>query len=165
MNQAARSISLSKRRFLRYGRPLNPMSNTVFGSHKDDDNSGAAYIFRFDGVNWVQATKLLPASMTAGDEFGFAVAVSGETVAIGARKDDTNEINSGSVYIFDLNCSPPCLPDVNGDGVLTPTDFTAWINAFNNTLPKCDQNGDGNCDPTTSRLGLPTTTMGAKPGV
>jgi len=42
----------------------------------------------------------------------------------------------------------PCLADVNGDGMLTPTDFTAWINAFNNNLPECDQNGDGACTPT-----------------
>ena len=42
----------------------------------------------------------------------------------------------------------PCLPDVNGDGEVTPTDFTAWINAFNNNLPECDQNGDNACTPT-----------------
>ncbi len=44
--------------------------------------------------------------------------------------------------------STPCLPDVNGDGMLTPTDFTAWINAFNNNLSGCDQNQDGLCTPT-----------------
>jgi len=42
----------------------------------------------------------------------------------------------------------PCLADVNGDGMVTPTDFTAWINAFNNQLPECDQNSDGSCTPT-----------------
>jgi hypothetical protein len=41
-----------------------------------------------------------------------------------------------------------CLPDVNNDGSVTPTDFTAWINAFNNNIPECDQNGDGSCTPT-----------------
>jgi len=41
-----------------------------------------------------------------------------------------------------------CLPDVNGDGSVTPTDFTAWIDAFNNNLPACDQNNDGSCTPT-----------------
>jgi len=41
-----------------------------------------------------------------------------------------------------------CLADVNGDGAVTPTDFTAWVNAFNNNLPECDQNGDGACTPT-----------------
>ena len=43
---------------------------------------------------------------------------------------------------------PVCLADVNGDGMLTSTDFTAWINAFNNYLPSCDQNSDGSCTPT-----------------
>jgi hypothetical protein len=55
------------------------------------------------------------------------------------------------VYMADrvrLEMGSVCLPDVNGDGAVTPTDFTAWINAFNNNLPECDQNGDGSCTPT-----------------
>ncbi|GAB5496416.1 MAG: hypothetical protein Phyf2KO_14960 [Phycisphaerales bacterium] len=44
--------------------------------------------------------------------------------------------------------TPSCLADVNGDGMATPADFTAWINAFNNNLPTCDQNEDGACTPT-----------------
>ncbi|GAB5495249.1 MAG: hypothetical protein Phyf2KO_03290 [Phycisphaerales bacterium] len=47
-----------------------------------------------------------------------------------------------------IEASADCLPDVNGDGMVTPTDFTAWINAFNNNLPECDQNGDNACTPT-----------------
>ncbi|RNC80382.1 MAG: hypothetical protein ED559_00775 [Phycisphaera sp.] len=43
---------------------------------------------------------------------------------------------------------PACPADTNNDGVLTPADFTAWINAFNNDLPECDQNADGSCTPT-----------------
>lgn len=39
----------------------------------------------------------------------------------------------------------PCTADVNGDGDLTPADFTAWIAAFNRNAQACDQNGDGNC--------------------
>ena len=40
-----------------------------------------------------------------------------------------------------------CPADVNGDGSLTPADFTAWIAAFNAMAPECDQNGDGLCTP------------------
>ncbi len=40
-----------------------------------------------------------------------------------------------------------CLADTNGDGSLDPSDFTAWIDAFNNQLPACDQNADGACTP------------------
>lgn len=45
---------------------------------------------------------------------------------------------------------PDCLgylADVNEDGLITPADFSAWINAFNNQLPTCDQNLDGLCSP------------------
>ncbi len=40
-----------------------------------------------------------------------------------------------------------CLADTNGDGSVTPADFTAWIAAFNAMAPECDQNGDGSCTP------------------
>ncbi len=42
----------------------------------------------------------------------------------------------------------PCRADVNRDGDVTPTDFTAWISVFKNDLPLCDQNNDGECSPT-----------------
>ncbi|MCB9837127.1 MAG: hypothetical protein H6808_10425 [Phycisphaera sp.] len=41
----------------------------------------------------------------------------------------------------------PCLADVNGDGVVSPADFSAWVGAFNTNAPGCDQNGDGACTP------------------
>jgi len=52
--------------------------------------------------------------------------------------------NGGNTF----NTTCICLADVNHDGKVTPTDFTAWINAFNNNLPECDQNGDAVCTPT-----------------
>ena len=36
-----------------------------------------------------------------------------------------------------------CLADVNGDGVLSPADFSAWVSAFNARDMRADQNGDG----------------------
>ncbi len=44
-------------------------------------------------------------------------------------------------------CPSACPADTNGDGQLTPADFTAWIDAFNNNLPACDQNADDSCTP------------------
>ncbi|MEO1583588.1 MAG: choice-of-anchor tandem repeat NxxGxxAF-containing protein [Planctomycetota bacterium] len=41
----------------------------------------------------------------------------------------------------------PCAADANGDGLVTPADFTAWVLAFNTETPGCDQNGDGLCQP------------------
>lgn len=44
-------------------------------------------------------------------------------------------------------CDAVCTGDVNGDGALSPADFSAWIGAFNAQAPGCDQNGDGLCTP------------------
>ncbi len=52
-----------------------------------------------------------------------------------------------ATYTLTLLFVEVCLPDVNGDGVLSPADFNAWILAFNNQSPGCDQNGDGACTP------------------
>ncbi len=51
-----------------------------------------------------------------------------------------------SVRVF-YGIGQDCLADTNGDGVVDTSDFTAWIDAFNNNLPACDQNGDGSCTP------------------
>jgi glucose/arabinose dehydrogenase len=44
-------------------------------------------------------------------------------------------------------CETVCLPDVNGDGMLSPADFSAWVAAFNAGASECDQNGDSACTP------------------
>jgi cytochrome c peroxidase len=64
--------------------------------------------------------------------------------ATGAR----SPVAAATVFCGTGGCAPDCPADVNGDGMVTPTDFTAWINAFNNNLPECDQNNDGACTPT-----------------
>lgn len=52
------------------------------------------------------------------------------------------------VRFYDERVTDPCVADVNGDGMLSPTDFTAWIDAYNGGSAGCDQNADGSCTPT-----------------
>jgi hypothetical protein len=56
---------------------------------------GAAYIFAGSGANWAQIAKLTASDGTTGSQFGNAVAISGNTVAIGAPMQA-----GGAVYIF-----------------------------------------------------------------
>ncbi|MGP1273413.1 MAG: cytochrome c peroxidase [Phycisphaerales bacterium] len=44
-------------------------------------------------------------------------------------------------------CTVVCPADVNGNGVLDPGDFTAWVSAYNNGDPAADQNNNGALDP------------------
>jgi len=75
----------------------------LIGAASDDDkgsNSGSAYVFIRNGTTWIQQAKLLASDGAAGDAFGYAVSLDGDTALIGAYQDDDNGADSGSVYIF-----------------------------------------------------------------
>jgi VCBS repeat-containing protein len=69
-------------------------------------NSGTAYIFEPSPTNanvWVQTRKIAPADGAANDLFGFSVAINGDTVLVGSRRDDDLGDSSGSAYLFERN--------------------------------------------------------------
>ena len=63
--------------------------------------SGAAYVFVRSGGDWVLQQRLLPSDPTAGQSFGVAVAISGDTIVVGSQntKVGSND-NQGAVYVF-----------------------------------------------------------------
>ncbi len=75
----------------------------VIGAHGNDDNgdaSGSAYVYRFDGNDWVYEAKLLASDGQVRDLFGWSVSVSGNVCIVGAKSDSDNGVSSGSAYIF-----------------------------------------------------------------
>lgn len=75
----------------------------VVGARQDDDagsNSGSAYVFVRSGTTWTEEAKLTASDATAGDRFGTSVAISGDTVVIGAGEADGVGVDSGAAYIF-----------------------------------------------------------------
>ncbi len=65
------------------------------------ENCGAAYVFRFDGLSWFEEQELTASDAAAGDDFGWAVSVNGETAVVGAVLDDCAAgANCGSAYVF-----------------------------------------------------------------
>ena len=75
----------------------------LIGARRDDDNgdeSGAAYVFTRSGAGWSQQAKLTAADGATGAEFGYSVALSGDTAVIGAARDDDKGDDSGSAYVF-----------------------------------------------------------------
>jgi hypothetical protein len=75
----------------------------IVGAEGNDDkgsNSGSAYIFRWDGTNWVQQQKFLASDGAASDYFGRSVSISGDLAIVGADGNDVKGSNSGSAYIF-----------------------------------------------------------------
>ena len=65
-------------------------------------NSGAVYVFEHDGTSWVERQKLLASDKASDDEFGHSVSLSGTTLAVGARNEDSGElVENGAVYVFE----------------------------------------------------------------
>ena len=60
----------------------------------------------------------MPDDGEAGDSFGFSVAISGNVVIAGSRRDDDNGFNSGSVYLFDITTGNQIDKLLANDGVL-----------------------------------------------
>eukprot|EP00930_Biecheleria_cincta_P085071 TRINITY_DN74496_c0_g1_i1.p1 TRINITY_DN74496_c0_g1~~TRINITY_DN74496_c0_g1_i1.p1 ORF type:complete len:797 (-),score=118.99 TRINITY_DN74496_c0_g1_i1:84-2474(-) len=59
--------------------------------------SGAAYVFVYDGQKWTQQAKLVANDSMAGDTFGLAVGLDGDTAIIGAPEVD----GRGAAYVFE----------------------------------------------------------------
>ncbi|MBN1256230.1 MAG: cadherin domain-containing protein [Planctomycetes bacterium] len=75
----------------------------VVGAYEDEENgngSGAAYIFKRDGTNWTEQTKLAASDAAEYDFFGLSVSISGDYAVVGSYGDDDNGSFSGSAYVF-----------------------------------------------------------------
>ncbi len=80
----------------------------VVGASGDSTNgsySGSAYIFmrsQGNGTNWQLVKKFAASDGEARDFFSDPVAISGNTVIAGARVDDDNGKDSGSLYVYEI---------------------------------------------------------------
>jgi hypothetical protein len=62
--------------------------------------TGSAYVFVRNGTSWSFQAKFVPAAGGSFDEYGATVSISGETLVIGARLDDTSGSDAGAAYIY-----------------------------------------------------------------
>lgn len=88
--------------------------NGLQGDNSAGD-SGAAYVFVRNGTNWSQQAYLKASNTGANDAFGCSVAISGETIVVGAFREDSsstgvngNQLNdnasdAGAAYVFVRN--------------------------------------------------------------
>ncbi len=101
------------------GAPRERSSATGVNGDQGDNSAlaaGAAYVFVRDGTNWTQQAYLKASNTAASDFFGWSVAVSGDTVVVGAYREDSNAtgingtgsdpnmfFDSGAAYVFVRN--------------------------------------------------------------
>jgi hypothetical protein len=72
--------------------------------HKDDSgltNNGTAYVFTRSGGVWTEQAELLASEKDNDDQFGFSVALDGDTAFIGTPyEDDSGLTHNGTAYVF-----------------------------------------------------------------
>ncbi len=93
----------------------NQANNSLFAA-------GAAYLFVRSGTNWTQQAYFKASNPGSEDNFGASVAISGDTVVVGALREDSNATgvngnqlsnnatNSGAAYVFLLPPTTPASP-------------------------------------------------------
>ena len=94
-------------------------------------DSGSGYVFQRNGTTWSQQAKLTAVDSAAGDAFGAAIFVDGDTVVVGADLADGVGIDSGATYVYDLSVpaadlsvsstASPDLPTVGSNVTFTIT--------------------------------------------
>lgn len=83
----------------------------VIGARNDandivDDNgnpvlSGAIYVFRRIRGDWTQIAKMTPTDGETDDQYGFSVAMAGDTIAVGARRANPEGAeDAGAAYVY-----------------------------------------------------------------
>jgi hypothetical protein len=117
-----------------FGRRISLSGDTLaVGAYKEDSNqttittspggtdpsttndTGAVYVYRRGGTTWGLEAYIKAANADAGDYFGWAVSLSGDTLAVGTYQEDSNQTtittspggtdpsttnNTGAVYIY-----------------------------------------------------------------
>lgn len=88
--------------FDNFGYSVSIQGDAAVVGTPSDDNHGSAYVFgRQNGV-WGEQQKLLASDAQTDDQFGYSVAIDGETVIVGANADDDNGTDAGAAYAFVL---------------------------------------------------------------
>jgi hypothetical protein len=109
------SVALSGE-WLVVGAPFESSNATGINGNQDDNSaqSGAVYVFRFDGMGWNQQAYIKASNTGELDGFGWTVALSenGSGLVVGAPwedsiakgingdQSDNNAENSGAIYVF-----------------------------------------------------------------
>ncbi len=76
----------------------------LVGARSDDSAAasglGSAYVFTRSGTHWSQQAKLVAGDGVIDDNFGTAVALSGDTALVGAAQGDAAVADTGAAYIY-----------------------------------------------------------------
>ncbi|MFI4893206.1 MAG: hypothetical protein ACIAQ0_07190 [Phycisphaerales bacterium JB058] len=143
-----------------YDLSSNPDAVLTYAVHHETNDTGGgdpfiASISNNGGSSWT-TLETINGSSGGWQERTFRVAdfvtpTSQIVVRFTSQDTGTATVAESAVDAFSIRSfvcdEDECLADTNGDGILSPADFSAWVAAFNTMSAGCDQNNDGACTP------------------
>lgn len=86
-----------------FGNSVAISGDTMVIGSPSSANDGSVYVYRWNGSGWNQEQKISGPNIAAGPQTGFGrvVAVSGNTLVIGANVDDTAASDAGAAFIYE----------------------------------------------------------------
>lgn len=134
-------------------------------SNNTAGDSGAVYVFARDGISWAQQAYLKASNGEVGDQFGSAVAISGNTLVVGAQSEDSgattvngsqtdnNAPLRGAAYVFVRNESTWTQQAYLKPGYASSKSFGAAVSVTGDTVvvgsPSDSSNSRGIDNPPT----------------
>ena len=105
-------------------------STAVVGAYGHTSYAGRAYVFTKTGSGWTQAGELKGLDTVVGDQFGCSVAISGNTVVVGAG---ARAGHAGRAYVFtDSSTGWKQVVELKGSDTVTG-DYFGWSVAISGT--------------------------------
>ncbi len=74
-------------------------NHAVIGAYSKD-NTGAVYVYSYDGTSWNNTLIISHSNLSVDDMFGFSVSLHSDNLIIGAPGDDEVSNNAGAVYCY-----------------------------------------------------------------
>ena len=75
----------------------------ISARNANPNSAGGFYLFRKSGDGWMEIAKVTPSDGKLEDQYGFAIVMSGDTIAVGSRRADVNGVkDTGAAYVYSL---------------------------------------------------------------
>ncbi len=113
-------------------------NHIIVGTEKNNSSRGSTYLYKNTQGVWEESFTFQADDSNTQDQFGHAISLSGDYLAIGANNKNMGNSSSGEVYVYYLN--------IDTTKTASEIDLSNTLASLNNAENTIDTDGDGLID-------------------